>query len=136
MASSGCGRPAGTLSGGWGCRPRLPRTALLPSSPAGRNGIRHDLTLPKLRARWTGPAGEGLGQTAHGVMARDVLRGRVTAAAAQARNEAGFFAQLRESGVLVRLRYSEVNPCEVTGYVSADVRVDDGGVHERGTLDR
>ncbi len=40
-------------------------------------------------------------------------------AAEQARDEAGFFAQLRESGVLVRLRYSETNPGEVTGYAVA-----------------
>ena len=82
----------------------------------GGGKLAPDLTLPKLRARWAGPAGEGLGQPIHGVMARAVLRGRVTAAAEQARDEAGFFAQLRESGVLVRLRYSEINPGEVTGY--------------------
>ena len=85
----------------------------------GGGKLAPDLTLPKLRARWTGPAGEGLGQPVHGVMARAVLRGRVTAAAEQARDEAGFFAQLRESGVLVRLRYSEFNPGEVTGYAVA-----------------
>ena len=52
-------------------------------------------------------------------MARAVLRSSVTTAATQARDEAGFFAQLRESGVLVRLRYSEINPGEVTGYAVA-----------------
>lgn len=52
-------------------------------------------------------------------MARAVLRGQVTAAAEQARDEAGFFAQLRESGVVVRLRYSEINLGEVTGYAVA-----------------
>ena len=85
----------------------------------GGGKLAPDLTLPKLRARWAGPAGEGLGQPVHGVMARAVLRGRVTAAAEQARDEAGFFAQLRESGVLVRLRFSEINPGEVTGYAVA-----------------
>ena len=85
----------------------------------GGGKLAPDLTLPKLRARWAGPADEGLGQPVHGVMARAVLRGRVTAAAEQARDEAGFFAQLRESGVLVRLRYSEINPGEVTGYAVA-----------------
>ncbi len=82
----------------------------------GGGKLAPDLTLPKLRPRWVGPAGEGLGQPVHGVMARAVLRGRVTAAAEQAQDEAEFFAQLRESGVLVRLRYSEINPGEVTGY--------------------
>ena len=85
----------------------------------GGGKLAPDLTLPKLRARWAGPADEGLGQPVHGVMARAVLRGRVTAAAEQARDETGFFAQLRESGVLVRLRYSEINPGEVTGYAVA-----------------
>ena len=64
-------------------------------------------------------------------MARAVLRGRVTAAAEQARDEAGFFAQLRESGVLVRLRYSEINPGEVTGYAVAHP-----GLHGTGRIDR
>ena len=85
----------------------------------GGGKLAPDLTLPKLRARWPGPAGQGPVQPVHGVMARAVLRGRVTAAAEQARDETGFFAQLRESGVLVRLRYSEVNPGEVTGYAVA-----------------
>ncbi len=52
-------------------------------------------------------------------MARAVLRNRVTAAAEQAQDEAGFFARLREAGVLVRLRFSEINPGEVTGYAVA-----------------
>jgi hypothetical protein len=86
----------------------------------GGGKLAPDLTLPKLRARWAGPArGEPFGAPVHGVMARAVLRRSVTTAAAQARDEAGFFAQLRESGVLVRLRYSETNPTEVTGYAVA-----------------
>ena len=86
----------------------------------GGGKLAPDLTLPKLRARWAGPAREEpFGAPVHGVMARAVLRSRVTTAAGQARDEAGFFAQLRESGVLVRLRYSEINPGEVTGYAVA-----------------
>lgn len=77
-----------------------------------------DLTLPKLRARWREPAGQdslaGAGLSASAV--RAVLRNRVTVAAGQARDEAGFFARLRESGVLVRLRFSEIDPGQVTGY--------------------
>ena len=81
----------------------------------GGGKLAPDLSLPKLRARWAGPATEEpFGGPVHGVMARAVLRSRVTTASAQARDEAGFFAQLRESGVLVRLRYSETNPGEVT----------------------
>ena len=52
-------------------------------------------------------------------MARAVLRARVTVAAGQAWDDAGFFALLREAGVLVRLRYSETTPGEVTGYAVA-----------------
>ena len=82
----------------------------------GGGKLAADLTLPKLRARWTGPAEERLGYPLHGVMARAVLRNKVTAAAEQAQDETGFFAELREAGVPVRLRFSEINPGEVTGY--------------------
>ena len=82
----------------------------------GGGKLAADLTLPKLRARWAVPAEERLGQPLHGVMARAVLRTRVTAVAEQAQDEAGFFAALREAGVPVRLRFSEINPSEVTGY--------------------
>src|ERR1039457_3480913 len=82
----------------------------------GGGKLAADLTLPKLRARWAGPAEERLGQPLHGAMTRAVLRNRVTTAAERSRDDAGFFTQLRESGVLVRLRFSEINPGEVTGY--------------------
>ena len=103
------------------------------SSGTGGGKLAPDLTLPKLRARWTGPACEGLGQPVHGVMARAVLRGRVTAAAEQARDETDFFAQLRESGLLVRLRYSEINPGEVTGYAVAHPGYTEGTDRRGGT---
>ena len=32
------------------------------------------------------------------------------------RDDAGFFAGLREAGVLVRVRFSEIEPGQVTGY--------------------
>ena len=82
----------------------------------GGGKLAADLTLPKLRARWAGPAEERLGQPLHSAMARAVLRNKVTTAAEHSRDESGFFAQLRETGVLVRLRFSEINPGEVTGY--------------------
>jgi hypothetical protein len=47
---------------------------------------------------------------------RGALRTVVTQAAEQAVEEAGFFARLREAGVLVRLRFSETDPGQVTGY--------------------
>lgn len=45
-----------------------------------------------------------------------MLRNIVTQAAGQARDEAGFFAGLREARVLVRLRLSQTCPGQVTGY--------------------
>jgi hypothetical protein len=47
---------------------------------------------------------------------RAMLRREVCTAAAGARTEAEFFARLAKAGVLVRRRYSSVNPGEVTGY--------------------
>ncbi len=84
----------------------------------GGGKLAADLTLPRLRARWAMPAGgspvsgAGLSPSA----ARAVLRNLVTGAAGQARDEAGFFAGLREAGVLVRLRFSDADPGQVTGY--------------------
>jgi hypothetical protein len=84
----------------------------------GSGKLAPDLTLPKLRARWDTPAGgdplPGAGLSAPA--ARAVLRNTVTAAAWQARDEAPFFGRLREAGLLVRLRYSEAVPSQVTGY--------------------
>ena len=70
----------------------------------GGGKLAADLTLPKLRARWAAPAQERFGAGIPGVAARAVLRSRVADAAGQARDEAGFFGQLRENGLLVRLR--------------------------------
>jgi hypothetical protein len=78
-----------------------------------------DLTLPKLRARWAGSAlgGDPLaGEGAPAAVVRGTLRTLVTRAAEQAIGEAGFFAGLREAGVLVRLRFSESDPEQITGY--------------------
>jgi hypothetical protein len=47
---------------------------------------------------------------------RDRLRREVRAAVAAAGTEAEFFMTLRSAGVLVRLRHSNINPDEVTGY--------------------
>ena len=84
----------------------------------GGGKLAADLTLPKLRARWASPGADhgrfpGRGLSAAG--ARGVLRNMVTGAAEQVRDEAGFFAGLREAGVLVRARFSEIHPGQVTG---------------------
>jgi hypothetical protein len=85
----------------------------------GGGKLAADLTLPKLRARWTIPPEQGLGPGLPPQMARAVLRARITGAAGQAQDEAEFFARLRGSGVLVRLRFSETDPSQVTGYAVA-----------------
>ena len=82
----------------------------------GGGKLAADLTLPKLRARWTARPEEALGPGLPPQMARAVLRARIAEAAEQAQGEAEFFAQLRGSGVLVRLRFSETHPGQVTGY--------------------
>ena len=84
----------------------------------GGGKLAPDLTLPKLRARWASPAGPGPadGTGLPAPAARAVLRNMVTRAAEHSPDEASFFARLRESGVLVRLRFSETDPGQVTGY--------------------
>lgn len=85
----------------------------------GGGKLAADLTLPKLRARWIGSAAghgpfSGTGVPAAAV--RGALRTFVTQAAEQAADEAGFFAGLREAGVLIRVRFSETDLGQVTGY--------------------
>ena len=85
----------------------------------GGGKLAADLTLPKLRTRWAGPQAcdplAGAGQLPRAAV-RAVLRATVAQAADHATDEAGFFTRLRMSGLLVRERFSEVNPGEVTGY--------------------
>ncbi len=95
----------------------------------GGGKLAADLTLPKLRRRWQGSGAEhgafpGAGLSA--AAGRAVLRNMVAAAAEHARDEAGFFARLREAGMLVRLRFSEIHPGQVTGY-SVALPGPDGG---------
>jgi hypothetical protein len=85
----------------------------------GGGKLAADLTLPKLRTRWVGQTEETLHREIPRQVARGLLRHKVVDAAAHARDEAGFFARLREAGVLVRLRFSEINPGQVTGYAVA-----------------
>jgi hypothetical protein len=59
---------------------------------------------------------------------RDVLRRHVRTAAAGARDIGEFVERLRADGLLVRERFSERNPGEITGYaVALPNRYDDGG---------
>src|ERR1039457_398366 len=85
----------------------------------GGGKLAADLTLPKLRARWADPQAHDPLAGAAGLPApavRAVLRAAVAEVAGQASGEADFFARLRAAGVLVRERFSEVDPGEVTGY--------------------
>ena len=83
----------------------------------GGGKLAADLTLPKLRRRWSGAGAEhGRGHGLSASAARAVLRGAVTTAAEQAGSEPDFFARLRAAGLEVRLRFSEANPGQVTGY--------------------
>jgi hypothetical protein len=85
----------------------------------GGGKLAADLTLPKLRARWAGPATDRTGLSGQGVpgaAVRGALRTLVTQAAEHSADEAGFFARLRAAGVQVRVRFSETDPGQVTGY--------------------
>ncbi|MGH3220785.1 MAG: relaxase/mobilization nuclease domain-containing protein [Streptosporangiaceae bacterium] len=82
----------------------------------GGGKLAADLTLPKLRARWADPQSRDPLAGAAGPAVRAVFRSTVAAAAEQAAGEMEFFARLRSAGVLVRERFSESNPGEVTGY--------------------
>ena len=85
----------------------------------GGGTLAADLTLPKLRSRWGDPAVRDPLAGAAGLPApavRAVLRATVTQAAVQASGEAEFFARLSAAGVLVRKRFSQINPGELTGY--------------------
>ncbi len=78
-----------------------------------------DLTLPKLRRRWTtadnGPATTAV-TSLPPVAARAALRAMASRAAGRAQDEPGYFAALRAGGALVRLRFSDIHPGQVTGY--------------------
>lgn len=75
-----------------------------------------DLTLPKLRARWRSGSSAVSGRDLSEQTARAYLRTVLREAAGQARTPAEFFGHLERAGLVVRLRQSETNPGEVTGY--------------------
>jgi len=64
---------------------------------------------------------------------RTVLRRKVAAAAGGASTEHEFFARLDQAGVLVRRRYSSIDPGQVTGYAVSLPRHTgkDGGVRDQ-----
>ncbi len=91
----------------------------------GGGKLAADLTLPKLRRRW---AQESVGRPGARPLsgrhlsertARAVLRTVVRRAADDTRTAADFLGRLEQEGLLLRLRFSRVNPGEVTGYAVA-----------------
>ena len=99
----------------------------------GGGKLAADLTLPKLRARWTGARRRSTAPFPGSGLSAAAARGGAPRAWSPARrsrpqDEAGFFARLREAGVLVRVRFSETNPGQVTGYsVGLPGHLDGGG---------
>ena len=96
----------------------------------GGGKLAADLSLPKLRCRWRRPGTEpGLfrGERLPAAVARAVLRRLVSGAAEQARDDTSFFVRLRETGVLVRMRFSETCPGQITGYAVSLPGLHDGG---------
>jgi hypothetical protein len=84
----------------------------------GGGKLAADLTLPKLRHRWTTP-GSSTASPQAGLPpagARAALRTMAWRAAGHAADEPGYFAELRACGAAVRLRFSQVDPGQVTGY--------------------
>jgi hypothetical protein len=80
----------------------------------GGGKLAPDLTLPRLRRRW-----ERSASAEHHMSppsARVFLRDTVSTAAATATDDTGFFARLSDSGVLIRYRYSDRDPAQITGY--------------------
>ncbi|MFA1544577.1 relaxase/mobilization nuclease domain-containing protein [Actinomadura monticuli] len=91
----------------------------------GGGKLASDLTLPKLRCRWApdGVDRPGLrplsGRHLSGRTGRAVLRTTVRRAADEARTTHEFFDLLEEQGLLVRRRYSRLDPDQITGYAVA-----------------
>ncbi|WP_106398947.1 relaxase/mobilization nuclease domain-containing protein [Actinocorallia populi] len=85
-----------------------------------------DLTLPKLRSRWSsapsghdpnGPARYPLSGAQLSVgSAKAILRRTVRTCAAEATGTTDFLYRLDQAGLLLRVRHSERNPGQITGY--------------------
>ncbi|MER6814776.1 hypothetical protein ABT299_36350 [Spirillospora sp. NPDC000708] len=94
----------------------------------GGGKLAADLTLPKLRLRWT--SADGLvrgpsavrplsGQHLSARTSQAVLRTTVRRAADEARTTADFLERLQDNGLLVKVRYSQYVPGQITGYAVA-----------------
>ncbi|MEV5831550.1 hypothetical protein AB0L25_38915 [Spirillospora sp. NPDC052242] len=82
----------------------------------GGGKLAADLTLPKLRRRWTA---DEFRRHLSAPSARAVLRTAVRRAADDARTAHQFADALRRNGLLVKLRHSQRSPEQITGYAVA-----------------
>ncbi|QFG22894.1 relaxase/mobilization nuclease domain-containing protein [Actinomadura sp. WMMB 499] len=91
----------------------------------GGGKLASDLTLPKLRHRWAPERGASpelgplSGRNVSARTARAVLRTAVRRAADEARTVDGFLERLQDEGVLVKRRFSQLDPGQLTGYAVA-----------------
>ncbi|MFF4241476.1 relaxase/mobilization nuclease domain-containing protein [Actinomadura geliboluensis] len=94
----------------------------------GGGKLAADLTLPKLRQRWTSADGSVRGPSAARPLSgrhlsartkQAVLRTTVRRAADRARTTAEFLDRLQDDGLLVKVRYSQYVPGQITGYAVA-----------------
>ncbi|MEU5994222.1 hypothetical protein ABZ806_35070 [Spirillospora sp. NPDC047418] len=91
----------------------------------GGGKLAGDLTLPKLRRRWTPedvdrPGSRPLsGRHLSARTARALVRTTVRRAADEARTTGEFLDLLERQGLLVRRRYSRLDPDQITGYAVA-----------------
>lgn len=94
----------------------------------GGSKLAADLTLPKLRGRWTVADGSVRAPSAvrpldrrhlSAQTRRALLRTAIRRAADEARTTTEFFHRLQDEGLLVKQRYSQVVPGQVTGYAVA-----------------
>ncbi|WP_433234892.1 relaxase/mobilization nuclease domain-containing protein [Actinomadura nitritigenes] len=94
----------------------------------GGGKLAADLTLPKIRRRWT--SADGSVRTPSAVRTLDgrhlsartkrvLLRTAVRRAADESRTTAEFLSRLQEDGLWAKPRYSQLNPDQVTGYAVA-----------------
>lgn len=101
------------------CRAAEARLGLQPTSAADRTGPR-ETTRPELRAhREQQQRAVQAGRPVPAGPAREVLRRRVRAAAGATDSLEQFVSRLERAGTMVRLRYSQQDPGQVTGYAVA-----------------
>jgi hypothetical protein len=95
------------------------RYGLRPTSPADRTGPRQATRPEHRRLAGDQQRRREAGRPPSPGLDRDVLRRRVRAAAGASSDLPDFLERLRADGVLVRERYSQRTPGEVTGYAVA-----------------